>query len=69
MAEDYLKPGDLYLIQQLPHHYHPTHDSDFSFSGCTTVWMIKNWEFVDLFFSSQKNEWENFTKEQIQHLW
>ena len=52
IAEDYLKPGNLCLSQDLPHQDHPTPDSAPSFSGrlvlVTVTWfmhlllMIKN---------------------------
>ena len=49
-----MKPGDLYLSHDLPHHNQPTPDRALSFSGRTMLCMIKNGKVVDLFVCSKK---------------
>ena len=43
ISKDYLKPGNLYLIRDIPHHDHPALNMDTYFSGHSTLWMVENW--------------------------
>ena len=43
IAKDYMKPGNLYLISDIPHHDQQTPDRALSFIGCDMLWMLENW--------------------------